>query len=77
MVAPAGAGAREAVLLLVLATVLSPGSALVVALVSRLLLTVSDLGIAAAFGARLTRPAGAVAGSSPGQGPDAAPDAAT
>ncbi len=53
VIAPAGAGAREAVLLLVLAAVLSPGSALVVVLVSRLLLTLSDLALAGAFGVRL------------------------
>lgn len=55
LVAPAGAGAREAFLLLVLAPVLSPGRALVVVIVSRVLLTCSDLALAglALLGARL------------------------
>lgn len=44
---PAGAGAREAVLLVVLGGALSSGSVLLVVLVSRALLTVVDLGIAA------------------------------
>ncbi len=48
IVAPAGAGAREAALLLVLAPVLSPGRALVVVVVSRVLLTIGDLGLAGA-----------------------------
>ena len=54
IVAPAGAGAREAALLLVLAPVLSPGRALVVVVVSRVLLTLGDLGLAGAalLGAR-------------------------
>lgn len=46
LVAPAGAGAREAALLLVLAPVLSPGRALVVVVVSRVLLTLGDLSLA-------------------------------
>lgn len=43
VIAPAGAGVREAVLVLGLATVLDPAAALLVALVSRLSTTVSDL----------------------------------
>lgn len=43
VIAPAGAGVREAALVTALAPVLSAGSALVVALVVRLLLTVVDL----------------------------------
>jgi uncharacterized membrane protein YbhN (UPF0104 family) len=46
--APAGAGAREAALVLTLSPVLSTADAIVVALVSRLLMTVADLGTAAA-----------------------------
>jgi uncharacterized membrane protein YbhN (UPF0104 family) len=42
LVAPAGVGAREAVLILVLGSVLSAGAATALALVSRLLLTLSD-----------------------------------
>jgi Uncharacterised protein family (UPF0104). len=42
VIAPAGAGAREAVLVLALAPVLSAGSALVLAIISRALLTGSD-----------------------------------
>jgi glycosyltransferase 2 family protein len=48
VVAPAGAGVREAVLVLALAPVLPAGSALLVALVSRVLFTVTDLGLAGA-----------------------------
>jgi hypothetical protein len=47
---PAGAGAREAVLALVLASLLSPGEALVVVLVSRVLLTLADLSLAGLYG---------------------------
>ncbi len=47
VVAPAGAGAREVALVAVLAPVLDRGAAIVVALVSRLVMTVGDL-IAAA-----------------------------
>lgn len=43
---PAGVGAREAVLALVLAPALGTGGALVVVLLSRVLLTVADLGAA-------------------------------
>lgn len=46
--APAGAGAREAALVLTLSPVLSTADAIVVALVSRLLMTVADLGTAGA-----------------------------
>jgi hypothetical protein len=55
VVAPAGAGAREATLALVLSPVLAPGPALVVVLVSRVLLTVADLSLAGLFGSGLGR----------------------
>lgn len=45
-ISPAGAGAREAALVLMLSGVLSPGRALLVAIVSRVLMTASDLGLA-------------------------------
>lgn len=45
-ISPAGAGAREAALVLMLSGVLSPGRALLVAVVSRVLMTASDLGLA-------------------------------
>lgn len=48
VVAPAGAGAREAVLVLALAPVLSAGPALVLAIISRALLTVCDFLLAGA-----------------------------
>lgn len=47
-VAPAGVGAREAVLVALLSPVFGIGAALSVALVSRVALTVADLGLAAA-----------------------------
>lgn len=47
VIAPAGAGIREGVLVLGLAPVLDPAAALLVALVSRVLLTVADLVMAA------------------------------
>jgi len=47
VIAPAGAGVREGVLVLGLSPVLEPGAALLVALASRVLLTVADLGLAA------------------------------
>jgi hypothetical protein len=43
IIAPAGAGAREAALVIGLAPVLKPGAALLVALISRMLLTAADL----------------------------------
>ncbi|HKA68771.1 MAG TPA: lysylphosphatidylglycerol synthase transmembrane domain-containing protein [Actinomycetes bacterium] len=43
MIAPAGAGIRELALVALLAPVLDPGAALVVALTSRLFLTIADL----------------------------------
>ena len=46
VVAPAGAGAREAALAAVMSPVLDRGSLVVLVLVSRLLLTVADLGLA-------------------------------
>lgn len=54
VIAPAGAGVREAVLVLGLAATLDAPAALLVALVSRVLVTLSDLGLAAlgAVGAR-------------------------
>lgn len=45
-ISPAGAGAREAALVLMLSGVLSPGRALLVAVVSRVLMSASDLGLA-------------------------------
>lgn len=45
-ISPAGAGAREAALLLMLSGVLSPGRALLVAVVSRVLMSAADLGLA-------------------------------
>jgi glycosyltransferase 2 family protein len=75
VIAPAGAGAREAALILLLGSALSSAEATVVAVVSRLLMTVGDLawgGIAALAGRgdRLTRsrsaaPPGPRAGRSP------------
>ncbi len=47
IIAPAGAGVREGVLVLGLAAVLDPGAALLVALASRVLLTAADLTLAA------------------------------
>jgi uncharacterized membrane protein YbhN (UPF0104 family) len=48
---PAGAGVREAALTAALAPVLNPGAALLVALCSRLLMTLADIGCAAVAGA--------------------------
>lgn len=48
MIAPAGAGAREAVLVLALGSVLDRPEALVLALVSRLLMVVADAILAGA-----------------------------
>lgn len=45
-ISPAGAGAREAALVLMLSGVLSPGRALLVAIVSRVLMSAADLGLA-------------------------------
>ncbi|MBI1757714.1 MAG: flippase-like domain-containing protein [Actinobacteria bacterium] len=61
--APAGAGVREAVLTLALAPALSAGPALVLALVSRAIMTVADLLLAAGatLGARRQRGASAPA----------------
>lgn len=67
--APAGVGAREAVLVLVLAPVLGPPSALAVALVSRVALTLVDLALAAASSG-LLRGQGPAADAGPaGNGP--------
>jgi uncharacterized membrane protein YbhN (UPF0104 family) len=75
VIAPAGAGAREAALILLLGSAMSSAQATVVAVVSRLLMTVGDLawvGVAALAGRgdRLTRsrcavPPGRRAGRSP------------
>lgn len=46
VVAPAGVGPREAALVAALAPVLAPGSALVVAVMSRVVMTVGDLALA-------------------------------
>jgi uncharacterized membrane protein YbhN (UPF0104 family) len=57
VVVPAGAGVREAVLVLGLSSVVSPGGALVLALVSRVVLVVVDVvlaGMALAVGRRRT-----------------------
>jgi len=59
IIAPAGAGVREGVLVLGLAPVLDPGAALLVALASRVLLTLADLLLAGLGGwgaRRRTRP---------------------
>ncbi|WP_336923860.1 lysylphosphatidylglycerol synthase domain-containing protein [Aquipuribacter sp. SD81] len=48
VISPAGAGAREAALVLMLSGVMSPGRALLVAVVSRVLMTAADLGLAGA-----------------------------
>lgn len=45
-ISPAGAGAREAALVLMLSGVMSPGRALLVAVVSRVLMSGADLGLA-------------------------------
>lgn len=55
MIAPAGAGVREVALVALLAPALGSGGALVVALASRLFLTVADLLLAAAAGLVATR----------------------
>jgi uncharacterized membrane protein YbhN (UPF0104 family) len=65
VIAPAGAGAREAALILLLGSAMSSAEATVVAVVSRLLMTVGDLawgGVAALAGRgdRLTRSRSAV-----------------
>jgi hypothetical protein len=68
VIAPAGAGVRDALLALTLGLVIGHGAALAIALVSRVLLTVGDLvtaGVAAAFTRR------------PGAGPDAGQSAST
>lgn len=70
VVAPAGAGPREAALVLALAPVLSSADALLVALVSRVLMVVADAG-AAGVAALLARRGGGPAGA-PSEGP--APD---
>jgi glycosyltransferase 2 family protein len=58
-IAPGGIGAREAVLVLVLSPVLPTGAALVVALASRVLLTLADLtGAGTAFALRGNAPRG-------------------
>ncbi len=75
VVAPAGAGVREAVLVLTLSPVLPAAAALLVALVSRVLLTFADLGLAGVAVVlerrrlrRLRRPDVAVAGTGPNSG---------
>ena len=77
---PGGIGAREVALVAVLAPVMSSASALVVALVSRVVMTIGDLvwaGIGLALGrSRLGRPAPGLSGPD-GAGPDrAGPDGA-
>lgn len=52
---PAGAGAREVALVALLSSVLNSGEAIVVALVSRLFMTLGDLAWAAATGASAVR----------------------
>jgi hypothetical protein len=59
VVAPAGAGAREGMLVVALAVALSSGAATAVAIVSRLLMTAGDFvcaALAAAVGTRAVRP---------------------
>ena len=53
--APAGAGVREAAYVLCLSPVLSSGSALLVALLSRVILIVVDFGLAAGVSATRAR----------------------
>ncbi len=77
LVAPAGVGAREAVLILVLSPVLSVGSATALALVSRLLLTLSDglvAGAAVLAARRHHQLLRAVAGTDPPVDPYRGPD---
>lgn len=62
VVVPAGAGARELALVLALAPVLEPGGALVVALLSRALLTATDLVLAGAALAATRKRTGAASG---------------
>jgi uncharacterized membrane protein YbhN (UPF0104 family) len=67
VIAPAGAGPREAALVLALAPVLSSADALLVALVSRVLMVVADAG-AAGVAALLARHGGPPA-RDPADGP--------
>lgn len=71
VIAPAGAGVREGVLVLGLAATLDPAAALLVALVSRVLVTGSDLGLAAlaAAGARRHSPPPTIEGTATKRGP--------
>jgi uncharacterized membrane protein YbhN (UPF0104 family) len=71
LVLPAGAGVREAVLVLALAPAIASGPATLVALVARLLATVADL-VWAAVGVAL-RGRGPMAGSLAGGGREASP----
>ena len=78
-ISPAGAGAREAALVLMLSGVMSPGRALLVAVVSRVLMSGADLGLAGVaivlerFRTRATARRGPDVG--PDEGPDVGPDA--
>ncbi len=67
--APAGVGVREAVLVLVLAPLLETPEALSVALLSRVVLTLADLGLALGSSGVLGEGPAVTAGSSPSAGP--------
>lgn len=68
-ISPAGAGAREAALLLMLSGIMSPGRALLVAIVSRVLMTVADLSLAGLALLLQGRVARRRAAEGPGAGP--------
>jgi hypothetical protein len=67
-IAPAGVGIREVILVFGLVGFMDKGSALLVVLMSRLVVTIADFGLAA-MGAAIGRRRGPVAGSSPLQPP--------
>lgn len=74
VIAPAGAGAREAALVLALGSVATPAQALSLALVSRFLMTAADvagLGAGIAIGARRRGPAATARAASPEAPPEA------
>ncbi|GHC76122.1 membrane protein [Nocardiopsis terrae] len=74
--APAGLGVREAVLVVALAPVVDAGAALVVAVLSRLVMTVADVGWAGSA-VLLTRAPGSGGGGGPEHADGAASDPAT
>ena len=71
---PAGAGAREAALVLMLSGVMSPGRALLVAVVSRVLMSGADLGLAGVAIVLERFRTRATARRGPDVGPDVGPD---